>query len=359
MIGKSAWSGRWSLSALALVVALLMLPIFTVSSTSAATTGLVAAYAFNEGSGSTVADASGIGNAGATSNTTWSASGKYGGALSFNGTSARVNIPNSQSLQLATSMTLEAWVNPSTVDNNWRDVIYKGDDNYYLEATSGNGSRPDAGLIAGGSYGNAYGTAAIAANAWSFLAETYDGATLRLYLNGNQVAATAHTGAITTSTSQLADRRRQHLRPVLQGLDRQRSRLQHRAERGSYTDRHEHAGCGRRRHDAAVCAGHPHEDGRRARGGRLELGRCDRQCRRHRLPGLPVPGCRLTSYALLVSPAGTATTYKDTSVAASSSYGYEVRAVDAAGNPGAFSNTLAATTPAAPDQTPPSAPGAL
>ena len=201
-IGKSACSARRSLSAFVLAAALLALPLFAVGSTRAATTGLVAAYSFNEGSGSTVGDASGTGNNGTTSNTTWSASGKYGGALSFNGTSARVNIPNSSSLQLTTAMTLEAWVNPSAVSSAWRDVIYKGNDNYYLEATS-SASKPDAGLIAGGSYGDAYGTAALPANTWSFLTETYDGATLRLYVNGTQVAATAHAGSIATSTSQL------------------------------------------------------------------------------------------------------------------------------------------------------------
>ena len=60
-------------------------------------------------------------------------------------------------------MTLEAWVNPSTVNANWRDVIYKANDNFYLEATSTNGSVPDAGLIAGGSYADAFGTAKLAA----------------------------------------------------------------------------------------------------------------------------------------------------------------------------------------------------
>ena len=45
--------------------------------------------------GTTVADASGTGNGGTTLNTTWSTTGKFGGALTFNGTSARVNIPNS------------------------------------------------------------------------------------------------------------------------------------------------------------------------------------------------------------------------------------------------------------------------
>ena len=32
-------------------------------------------------------------------------------------------------------MTLEAWVNPDATTSKWRDVIYKGNDNYYLEAT--------------------------------------------------------------------------------------------------------------------------------------------------------------------------------------------------------------------------------
>ena len=42
--------------------------------------------------------------------------GKFGGALQFNGTSSRVTIPDSASLHLSSGMTLEAWVNPSTVN---------------------------------------------------------------------------------------------------------------------------------------------------------------------------------------------------------------------------------------------------
>ena len=80
--------------------------------------------------------ASGNGNNGTIANATWAASGKYGKALQFNGTTALVTIPDAASLHLTTGMTLEAWVNPSAVNGAWRDVIYKGNDNYYLEATS-------------------------------------------------------------------------------------------------------------------------------------------------------------------------------------------------------------------------------
>ena len=133
------------------------------ATTPAASTGLVAAYGFDEGSGTTVTDASGNGNNGTITNATWVTTGKYGEALKFNGTNALVTIPDAASLHLSTGMTLEAWVNPSTVNANWRDVIYKGNDNFYLEATSSNGSVPDAGMIAGGSYADAFGTAALAA----------------------------------------------------------------------------------------------------------------------------------------------------------------------------------------------------
>ena len=172
-------------------------------SAAAAAPGLVAAYAFDEGSGTTVTDASGNGNNGTINNATWSTAGEYGNALSFNGTSSLVTIPNSASLQLSSGMTLEAWVKASTVSAAWRDVLYKANDDFYLEATSSNGSLPDAGLIAGGSYADAFGTAKLTANTWAFLTETYDGSTLKFYVNGTLVASTPHTGAIQTSTSPL------------------------------------------------------------------------------------------------------------------------------------------------------------
>src|SRR5262249_51552641 len=79
------------------------------------TPSLVAAYGLNEGTGTTVTDLSGNGNNGTISNATWTTAGKYGGALSFNGTSSVVNIPDSPSLHLTTAMTLEAWVDPTKV----------------------------------------------------------------------------------------------------------------------------------------------------------------------------------------------------------------------------------------------------
>src|SRR4051812_33519121 len=78
----------------------------------AAATGLVAAYSFDQ-SGTTFADASGNANHATGSGTTWSSAGKYGGALSFNGTSSIVSIADSPSLDLSSGLTIEAWVQPT------------------------------------------------------------------------------------------------------------------------------------------------------------------------------------------------------------------------------------------------------
>ena len=107
----------------------------------------------------------------------------------------------------------------------WRDVIYKANDTSTSrrprEARSGTRADRRRQLMP-----DAFGTRrALAANTWSFLTETYDGSTLRLYVNGTQVASPAHTGAIASSTNPLADRRRQPVQPVLRRDDRRRSRL--------------------------------------------------------------------------------------------------------------------------------------
>src|SRR5207302_3857460 len=60
--------------------------------------GLVAAYGFNEGAGTTVADASGNGNTGSIDGATWTTAGRYGSALVFDGTSTSVTVADGASL---------------------------------------------------------------------------------------------------------------------------------------------------------------------------------------------------------------------------------------------------------------------
>ncbi len=86
--------------------------------------GLVAAYGLDAGSGSSVVDSSGRGNVGSVSGAVWSASGRFGSALSFDGVNDWVTVADSSSLDLSGGMTVEAWVRPSRL-GGWRTVVFK------------------------------------------------------------------------------------------------------------------------------------------------------------------------------------------------------------------------------------------
>jgi hypothetical protein len=175
----------------------------TVSNTTQTPTGLVAAYGFNEPSGTQVADASGYNNNGTLSGATRSTSGHSGGALSFNGSSSYVTVPDSNSLDLTTGMTLEAWVRP-TSGSGWRSVILKESSNNlaYALYSANNASRP-GGWINNPSEQSVLGTAAVPLNAWTHLAVTYDGSSFRFYTNGVLVRTTSNVTAIKASTGNL------------------------------------------------------------------------------------------------------------------------------------------------------------
>ena len=78
------------------------------------TPGLVAAYSFNEGSGTTLTDRAGHGHTGTLTGPTWTAAGRNGGGLTFDGTNDSVRINDHAELDLTTGMTLEAWVRPTS-----------------------------------------------------------------------------------------------------------------------------------------------------------------------------------------------------------------------------------------------------
>jgi chitodextrinase len=316
---------------------------------------LVAAYAFNEGTGTTVADASGNGNNGTIANATWSAAGKFGKALSFNGTNARVNINDSTSLRLTTGMTLEAWVQPTAVTSAWRDVIYKGNDNYYLSATTTTNKVPAGGGIVNGSYVESYGTASLAANAWTYLAATYDGATMRLYVNGTQVATKAGAGSLATSSNQLQIGGDSIFGQYFSGtIDEVRiyngalTAAQIQTDMTTPVSMAPDTQPPTAPGSLAVTAVSPTQLNLSWTASTDNVGVTGYLVEREN------PGS--SSFVQVATTAGTA--YSDAGLAAASTYSYRVRATDAAGNLSPYSTVANATT-RAPDTQPPTAPSNL
>jgi glucose/arabinose dehydrogenase/PKD repeat protein len=175
----------------------------TITVNNPVSSGLVLAYGFEETSGTVATDSSPAKNNGTLNGATGTATGRFGRALSFDGVNDRVDVPDAASLDLASGMTLEAWVRPTT-NSGWRTALLKerGTNDLVYALYASNGAKPNTENLSNAS-NTATAPSALALNTWTHLASTYDGTTLRLFLNGTQVATKAATGAMPNTANPL------------------------------------------------------------------------------------------------------------------------------------------------------------
>ncbi len=174
------------------------------------TSGLVGYWKFDEGSGTSAADSSGKGNTGTLANSpTWTTTGKDAGALTLNGTSQYVTVPDSASLNLSGSWTASAWVNVTSLPGSGAraKIVIREDTstfaNYSLSivnnasCSSGVAWRAHFDDSGGSTYATCYATT-INTGVWYHVASVWDSSTsnLMIYLNGSLVATQNFTGHV-------------------------------------------------------------------------------------------------------------------------------------------------------------------
>ena len=144
----------------------------------------VALYHFDDGSGLTTSDASGNGNTlTLVSAPGWVAGNNTrmaGSALKFSGSSDYVSIPPTCLSSVSSQITLEAWVNLSGSGETARiidHITVATGDGFLLDLYNG---QPR--IIVGS--GVAQALSALPANAWYHIAGTYNGDSVRIYVNG-------------------------------------------------------------------------------------------------------------------------------------------------------------------------------
>ena len=194
---------RWRLRALLCLVGGCLLARAAVGPVDAQGPGPVAAYSFDEGTGTTFGDASGNNNSGSLSGATW-APGRFGTAVSFDGVNDLATIADSPTLDLTSAMTLEAWVYPVAL-SSWRTILLKERPGHLAYALYGstNVNRPTAEISTSGGGPVAQGGSQLPLNVWTHVAATYDGTTLRLFVNGVLAGTRAASGSILTSGNPL------------------------------------------------------------------------------------------------------------------------------------------------------------
>ena len=167
--------------------------------------GLVGWWRFDEGNGTVAKDSSGSGNDGTVHNATW-VDGKYGKALSFNGTSDYLEIAHAASLSPTSGISLEAWV--KFARNNTMEVILTkstaGRDVWQDYALTHEANNIFRGIFrVAGNIRVVNSLPHTDINVWHHVVVTFDGQSLRMYVNGVLEGTANYAGALGTSTNPL------------------------------------------------------------------------------------------------------------------------------------------------------------
>jgi hypothetical protein len=154
----------------------------------------VGAWSFNEGRGSVAHDLSGHREDGSLEGGAQWTQGRFQGGLGFNGSAAAVDVPDTPALEPA-AVTVSAWVNGSASPGGYKYILAKGA-NGCLAASYG--------LYTGANGGLAFYVSSDQGLSWTLspndgqsvwngqwhnVIGTYDGSSVRLYVDGRQVGS--------------------------------------------------------------------------------------------------------------------------------------------------------------------------
>ena len=171
----------------------------SVDNSGAVDPDLVAAYGFDEGSGTSSSDASGNGNGAVLSGAGWGA-GKTGSAVSLDGIDDRIDLPALGTFY-NTAFTLEAWVWKSgsrtdvAVVGTWDPG--SGGPMIWVDHINGHYMLTLGGAFAG------YLDSGItpATGRWQHVAATFDGTVARIYVDGVEAANRSVIGGVGTANA--------------------------------------------------------------------------------------------------------------------------------------------------------------
>ena len=165
-----------------------------LSQSEAAEEGLVGYWSFNEGEGNLANDSSGMNNHGELfGNVDW-VEGKFGSGLKFSEDRSCVKIEHSESDNLTEQVSIALWAMPEESQPAWGKFVCKQKTDDYPYALQYDDSNRIKGAVQ-----TSNGTVGIKMDTfdeWTHLALVYDGTSLILYKNGEEVVRKPANGKL-------------------------------------------------------------------------------------------------------------------------------------------------------------------
>jgi hypothetical protein len=155
---------------------------------------------FNEGTGSSIADQDGSADMSST-NMSWSTGGYFGRAGDFSNSSARTVYQDSTDIFNLGSPTVEAFVKTGSSVTGVYNIIRRDDTHRTYNLLIVNGTLK-FNVADVGSSGEVSSISSLSANTSYHVAGTYDGATVKIYINGILDNSLSFTGGIQSETNQ-------------------------------------------------------------------------------------------------------------------------------------------------------------
>jgi hypothetical protein len=161
---------------------------------------LIAHWKLDETAGATAKDSVATNHGTLYGGATWQpTSGMLDGALSFNGSTAYIRTANESYFDLTDAITVATWVKINAVTKDWQAIITKGDSAWRLSTVNKEPRIHFAVTNSPANYVNS--DTLLQIGEWHHVCGTYDGANIRIYIDGQEDSASpvAYNSGIATN----------------------------------------------------------------------------------------------------------------------------------------------------------------